>query len=166
MSLSLIIAMDKNKLIGNGNKLPWHLPADLKHFQNITTNNIIVMGRSTFESINKALPNRTNVVLTSDKNFQADDVIVLHSIEELEEFVAKQKKEVFIIGGSVVIKQLYDKIDNFYITHIQEEFKGDCFVKFINFNELTLIEKEEFYPDSENNYFYSFCKYKKNNNFI
>ena len=161
MNLSMILAMDENNLIGNKNELPWSLPADLKHFKNITNHKIVVMGRSTFESIGKPLPNRMNIVITTDKNYDVEGVVVINSIEEFMDFAENQNNEIFIIGGSNLIKQLYDKINTLYITHIKHKFKGDCYVKFIDFNKLILEDKQNFYPDEKNKYFYSFCKYKK-----
>lgn len=162
---SMILAMDKNGLIGNKNKLPWNLPADLKHFKKTTINKIIVMGKMTFESIGKALPDRTNIVLTTDKNFKADNVIVFHDIDSLNDFCKDKDEEIIIIGGANLIKQLYSNINKLYITHINHVFNGDCFVKFINFNQLTLLRRENFYPDIENNFFYSFCEYEKKDNY-
>ena len=165
MSLSTIIAMDENKLIGNKNSLPWHLPADLLHFKEITRGHTIIMGRKTFDSIKKPLPDRTNIVLTSDINFKPEGVLVFNDIEELKEFIKEQKDEVFVIGGSHLIKALYPMIEKFYITHIMESFVGDCYVRFIDFKALKLINKETHFPEHKNNYFYSFCEYIKNNDY-
>lgn len=158
---SMILAMDKNGLIGNKNKLPWHLPSDLEHFKNKTLDKIIVMGRKTFDSIGRALPNRTNVVITRDKNFKHENVIVFHSLDDFHEYASNQEKEILIIGGSELIKQLYSYISKLYITRINHVFNGDCYVNFINFNSLDLIEKEDHFPDEQNNMFYSFCTYIK-----
>lgn len=161
--LSMMIAMDKNKLIGDGNNLPWHLPADLKFFKKITTDNIIVMGRKTYESIGKPLPNRINIVITSDLNFKVDNVIVFNNLEDFYNYVENNetKKEIIIIGGASLIHQMYDKIDNFYITHIDHEFKGDCYVDYLDVDKLNLIKEEKHIPDDLNAYFYNFCEYRK-----
>lgn len=161
MNLSMILAMDNNKLIGNKNELPWHLPADLQHFKSVTTGKIIVMGRKTFESIGRPLPNRTNIVITKDTNYNPEGVVIFNTIEDFLEYASNQENEVIIIGGSELIKQLYSHISTLYITHIKHEFKGDCYVKFIKEKELNLLEKENFYPDEDNPYFYSFLKYSK-----
>ncbi len=157
----MMLAMDKNNLIGSNGDLPWHLPADLKRFKDVTTGQIIVMGRKTLESIGRALPNRTNVVITRDTSYEKEGVIVLHSIEALKEYAAKQEKEVIVIGGAELIEQVYNAIDTFYITHINHAFEGDCHASFINVKHLNLVSQEKMYPDEKNKYFYSFCTYER-----
>lgn len=158
---SMILAMDKNNVIGNKNALPWDLPDDLLHFKRKTLSKIVVMGKNTFDSIGRALPNRKNVVITSDKTFQADNVIVFHDLEELHAFAKQQKEEIIFIGGANLLKQVYDKIDTLYLTHIYESFEGDCSIDFIDNKELTLCEIQSFHKSDGHKYDYSFCTYKK-----
>lgn len=160
---SMILAMDENNLIGNKNKLPWNLPADLEHFKFKTLKKIIVMGRKTFDSIGRPLPNRTNVVITRDRDFSAEGVIVFYSIEEFEIWASNQEVEIIIIGGSHLISQLYDKIKTLYLTHIYEKFEGDCFVDFIDLNNLVLTEFISYKKEDGHNYDFSFCTYEKKN---
>lgn len=161
MNYSMILAMDENGLIGNKNKLPWHLPKDLKHFKTVTTNKIVVMGRKTYESIGRPLPNRLNIVITRDVSYKAEGVIVLNSIEELNEFTKDKEQEVIIIGGAELIKQLYSYISSLYITHVEGFFEGDCFIDFIDFNELKLINEDYSPSDDENKHNCNFCFYQK-----
>jgi dihydrofolate reductase len=102
MTLSIIVAMARNRVIGHQNKLPWHLSEDLKHFKETTLGHPIVMGRKTYESIGKPLPGRENIVLTRNQDFQVDGVVVIHDLSTLEEKYSK--KEIFIIGGAEIYR--------------------------------------------------------------
>jgi len=105
--ISVIVAMANNNVIGKENDMPWYLPEDLKHFKKITTGHTIIMGRKTFLSLpNGALPNRKNIVITTDKNFVADGVFVVHSINEAIEMADNESEECFVIGGGNIYKQL------------------------------------------------------------
>jgi dihydrofolate reductase len=122
--IALIVAIGQDNCIGVKNKLPWHLPEDLKHFQEITRKKTVLMGQATFESIlgylNKPLPNRKNVILTFDKNYQAPEgVSVFHSIETALD--AHKNEDVFFIGGASIYKQAMDIVDTLYITHVHRE---------------------------------------------
>lgn len=158
---SMILAMDENNLIGNQNGLPWKLPEDLAHFKRMTSYKINVMGKKTYDSIGRPLPNRTNVVITTDKNFKAEGVIVFHNLEDFKDWAKEQEEEIIIIGGANLIKQLYNEISTLYLTHIYETFEGDCYIDFINHKELTLCEMKNFTKEEGHKYNYSFCTYKK-----
>lgn len=132
--LNMIVAVDKHNVIGVDNKLPWNIKEDLKYFKKITSGNIIIMGRNTYESIGKPLPNRKNVVLTRDHFFKPEGVTVVHSIERaISEFIMKEnnddlnKKQIFIIGGAEVYKQFMPYVSRLYITQIDIVVKGDTF---------------------------------------
>jgi len=138
VKISAILAMDNNQLIGNGDNLPWDLPNDMRHFRSTTLGKPVIMGRKTFDSIGKALPKRTNIVITRDVTFERDAVVVLHSIESLlllikmdDDDPEYSDMEYIIIGGAELIEQCYEHIDNFYITHIDHEFDGATTV-FVN----------------------------------
>ncbi|MBM3256752.1 MAG: dihydrofolate reductase [Candidatus Liptonbacteria bacterium] len=125
--ISLIAAMDKNFGIGHTNALPWpHIPADMKHFRETTKGKTVVMGRKTFESIGRPLPNRRNIIITRDANFRAEGCEIFHSTEEI--LPLAQTEEVFVIGGGVIFKELLPHADKLYLTFIDGEFPGD--VKF------------------------------------
>src|SRR3989338_7722773 len=104
MLISLIAAMGKNRVIGKDNSLPWRLPEDMKRFKELTLGKPVVMGRKTFESIGKPLPNRTNIIATYDKNYKAEGCIVVHSVDEALK-VAAGNKEVMIIGGEKIFRE-------------------------------------------------------------
>ncbi len=125
MSLSIIAAVSKNNVIGNKNKLLWNIPLDMKFFKNTTTGHPIIMGRKTFLSIGRALPNRRNIVITRDKNFSFENVEVFHSIDEIVSLFKNTNEEAFVIGGADIYKQFLPIVDKLYITHVDEEFVGD-----------------------------------------
>lgn len=155
--ISIISAIAENRVIGNKNTLPWHLPADFKWFKEKTLGKTIVMGLNTFKSINeKPLPNRKNVVLTNDPNYKtADGVILAKSIEEVLE-ITKSDQEVMICGGASVYRQFLPLANRLYLTYIHQKFKGDTtFPEFnsLNWNEMS---REDHQPDEKNLYPYSF----------
>lgn len=155
--ISAIVAMAKNRVIGKNNQLPWHLPADLKHFKLITTGHPILMGRKTYESIGKPLPNRTNIVLTRDKSYHAPGCLVVNSLDEAIKFAeSEENKEIFIIGGAEIYRQLLGAIERIYLTVVQHEFEGDAYFPELDQKEWKEIEREEHGADEKNEYGYSF----------
>jgi len=154
MVVSIIVAVAQHNVIGKDNKLIWHLPKDLKHFKETTTGHFIIMGRKTFESNGRPLPNRTNVIITKDKNYQAEGCIVVHSLKEALDF-AKNESEVFIIGGGEIYKQAMPIADRIYLTKVHQLFDGDTFFPEINMNEWTEISNQYFAPDEKNKYPFS-----------
>ena len=155
--LSIIVAIDMNNVIGNKNKLPWHIPEDLKYFKKITEGKTVVMGRKTYESIGKPLPNRENVILTRDKDYEVDGCKVILSKDELEH----EGKDVFIIGGSEIFKLFLGDIEKLYITHIQDVFSGDCYFPTISSDDWQEIYKIEGIKNEKNPYNYHFSIYNK-----
>ncbi|MHD0397707.1 dihydrofolate reductase [Staphylococcus simulans] len=123
MTLSILVAHDQNRVIGKDNQLPWHLPNDLKHVKQLSTGNTLVMGRKTYESIGKPLPNRRNVVLTRDKSFHPEGVDVIHNFDEIYDLPG----HVFIFGGQALFEEFIDKVDDMYITVIEDKYQGDTF---------------------------------------
>ena len=160
--ISIIAAVADNYAIGKSNNLPWHLPADLKHFRQLTTGHAVVMGKRTFESLPKGpLPNRKNIVLTSimsegvsEGYFEAD------SLEDAI-FLCEHEKHVFIMGGATVYKQSIDKVDYMYITWVHDKFPADTFFPEIDFDVWEEVNREDFEPDEKNMYSYSFVEYKR-----
>ena len=124
--LSLIVAMDKNGLIGSKNKLPWYLPEDLKRFKNITTGKNIVMGHQTYKSIGKPLPNRKNIILSRNKDLIIDDCIVLNDLQSVLD-LNNDENEVIIIGGSQIYGLFLPYVKRMYITAIHSKFMGDTY---------------------------------------
>jgi dihydrofolate reductase len=157
--ISMISCMDKNRTIGDNNSLPWHLPADLKHFKEVTMGNTIVMGRKTYDSIGRALPGRTNVVLTRDSSWHADGVEVYHTIQSLLD--ATKGQQLFIIGGEQIYKQFMDKANKLYITLLDHSFTGDAFFPKIEANQWKINSEVIGKKDSKNNYNYKFIEYER-----
>jgi dihydrofolate reductase len=157
ITLSLLVAADEHNVIGKNNQLPWHLPNDLKYFKNLTWGLPIVMGRKTFESIGKPLPGRKNIVITRNKDYQADGVEVVHQIENAIE-VARQAgaREVFVIGGAEIFNSVFGKTDRIYLTRIHHRFEGDVFFPEVNESTWRLVKQHENQPDEKNKYAYTF----------
>jgi len=157
MRISAIIAMSSNRVIGKNNQLPWHLPADLKHFKKITMGKPILMGRKTYESIGRPLPGRSNIIITRDSKFQAPGCIIRHSIESALTTAALQhSEEIFIIGGALIFQETLPLIQRLYLTLIHESIEGDAYFPELNSAEWQKIEQIDHHPDKENNYSYSF----------
>lgn len=158
MIVSIIVAVAENNVIGKDNKLIWHLPADLKFFKSLTMGHHMIMGRKTFESIGKALPGRTSIVVTHQPSYHAEGCIVVNSIKEAFAKISNDS-EVFIIGGDAIFKQSLAFTSKIYFTRIHHSFEGDTFFPELNENEWELKERTDFAPDEKNEYPYSFCTY-------
>jgi dihydrofolate reductase len=151
MRISVIAAMDRNRVIGRENQLPWHLPADLKWFKKNTIGKTIVMGRKTFESIGRPLPGRTNIVLSRDENFSAEGCLVVHTIEEVFQEVDNED-EIMIIGGAQLFKQLISRANRLYITRIDAEFDGDSYFPALESEEWRVVLRDEIASSEVNPY--------------
>jgi len=142
--------MSKNRVIGVNGKLPWHLPADLKRFRELTTGHHIIMGRKTFESLPKGpLPNRTNIVVTRQKKFEASGCVIAHSISEAVE-KAKGDAETFIIGGAEIYKAALPMAHRIYLTLVDQTIDGDAFFPEFSNDEWTLVKEDKHPPDEKN----------------
>jgi len=149
--ISLVVAASSNNAIGKNNQLLWHLPNDLKFFKNTTWGGVVVMGRKTFESVNKPLPGRLNIVITSNKDWAAENVITANSLEDaLEKATAAHFKEIFIIGGGEIYRQSMAMANRIYLTRVHTEIDGDTFFPAINNNEWKLGSSSEFKADEKN----------------
>ncbi len=158
--ISLIAAMDENRLIGKNNDLPWRLPADLAYFKKITMGHVIVMGRKTFESIGKPLPGRENVIVTSQQDYKVEGASIVHSIEELLQ-LDEDSKEVFVIGGAHLYEQTLAHAHRLYLTEIQEQFEGDAYFPQIDERKWSVASKTEGIKDEKNPYIYYFTVYER-----
>lgn len=156
---AIIVAMDKNRLIGSDNKLPWRLPADMQYFKKITQGHTVLMGRKTYESIGKPLPNRENVILTRNSDYQQPGCTVIHNIDDVNRLAALN--DIFIIGGAEVYRQLMDHCERLYITYIDDEFKGDAYFPSIDTRKWALISNEKGVKDDKNPYHYYFRVYER-----
>ncbi len=169
ITLSLIAAMGRNRVIGSKNALPWKLPADMKHFRELTRGKVVIMGRKTFESIGKPLPNRINIVVTSqDKEIPGcittpgEDGPWLHA---LVAHLDGAPQEVMVIGGASIYKKFLPKANRIYLTLIDEDFEGDAwFPIFENPEEWEETERTPHDPDDENRYAYAFVTYERRKN--
>ena len=160
MIISIISAVAENMVIGRDNSLPWSLPADLEYFKKKTLNKPVIMGQKTYESIGRALPNRKNIVLSYNKNYSAEGIVVVGSIDDaIKE--AKGVAEVMIIGGASIYEQFLPLANKLYLTFIHHSFEGDSkFPDFdrIQWKEVSRVDNE---PDERNKYSYSFVILEK-----
>jgi len=150
--------MATNRVIGLNNQLPWHLPADLKHFKNVTQGHAVLMGRKTHESIGKPLPNRKNIILTRNPHYQASGCLIVNSLEEA---IHLTDKELFIIGGAEIYRAFLPQVEQLYLTLVHQEFEGDAFFPEIDWTEWKEVEREDFSKDEKNECDYSFLKLQR-----
>lgn len=155
MTISLIAAMASNRIIGANNSLPWHLPADFKHFKEITMGKPILMGRKTFESIGRPLPGRTNIIITTNKSYSAEGCDIVNSIDEAL-VMTQDAAEVMIIGGASFYQQTLALAQRIYLTIIHHAFEGDAY--FVTLRDADWYETERIDCDADDNnrYPYSF----------
>lgn len=151
--VKIIVAMSKNRVIGDSNTLIWHLPEDLKRFRQLTTGNTIVMGRKTYESIGKPLPNRRSIIITRDPDYSVEGCEVVNSLEEA---LLLSNNDCFIIGGGEIYRQAIDIADRIYLTLINKEFEGDT--SFPELKDWVEISYEDF---SNDDFEYSFIQYER-----
>ncbi len=159
--VSIIVATADNNVIGKDNQLIWHLPADLKHFKQLTMGHPILMGRKTYESIGKPLPGRTSIIITRQSDFEADGCIVVHSVQEAIERAKQIDEEVYIIGGAEIYRQALPFTDNIALTKIHHNFNGDTFFPELSEDDWEVTSKEEHEPDEKNKYKYTFLTLKR-----
>ena len=162
--LSIIVAKAKNNIIGKNNGLLWYLPEDLRRFKEKTTGHVIIMGRKTFESLGRVLPNRKHVVFTQNPDFHVDDenVDVVHSMLEIKQYI-DDEEENFVIGGAQIYSILMPKCKKLYVTQVDKDFVGDTYFPVIRENEWEVTEKIEG-PKDENDFKYEYITYKRKGN--
>jgi dihydrofolate reductase len=156
--ISFMLAMDENRVIGKDNDLPWRLPADLAYFKRVTMGQPIIMGRKTYDSIGRPLPGRENIVVTRNKDFKAEGITVVHSLQEALEHT--KNTEAFVIGGAQIFKEALPLASRLYITHIYHTFEGDTYFPAIT-DEWKVISSEKGVKDEKNPYDYDFVVYEK-----
>jgi len=160
MNVSFIVAMDLQRGIGFENDLPWRLPADMAYFMKTTSGHTVVMGRRTFQSMgNKPLPNRNNVIITRNPDFQAEGCTVIHSVEEANHYFAGV--DVFVIGGADVFQLFMPMAQRMYITLIESEFTADTFFPEFDDEEWEIVSSRQGVKDEKNPYDYSFLIYER-----
>ncbi len=162
--LSLIWAMGRNRVIGVDNRLPWRLPADLKHFRALTTGHTILMGRKTYESFPRPLPDRHHVIITADRHYQAPSgCTVVHTLDAALA-AAHSDKEVFVIGGGSLYAQTLPRADRLYVTLIDADFDGDTRFPDFDWRDWQEVAREDHAPDEQNHYAYSFVTLERRDN--
>lgn len=154
--LAILAAVSANHVIGLNNSLPWHLPADLKHFKQLTTGHIVVMGRRTFDSIGKPLPDRINVVLSRQCDFDVPGIITVRSIQEVLDHFTNDDRQIFVIGGAEIYRQTLPLCQRLYLTEIQQDFTGDTFFPEYDRNSWLEVSREIHHTTDENSLEYHF----------
>lgn len=160
--LSIIVAVAKNNVIGKDNKLIWHLPEDLKRFKNLTIGHNIIMGRKTFESLGRILPNRKHIILCNDMemNIGSKNVEILEDISMLKEYI-ESDEENFVIGGATIYKLLIRYAKKLYLTSINEDFEGDVYFPKIKEDEWRIIDREKGLKNEENPFDYEYITFER-----
>ena len=162
MTVSLVVAASENNAIGKNNQLLWHLPNDLKFFKNITWGMVVVMGRKTYESVNKPLPGRVNIVITRQADWTAEGTITAADLTDaLTKAEATNCKEIFVIGGGEIYKQAMAVADKIYLTRVHATLEGDTFFPEINEAEWKLTSNDDFPIDDKHKFAYSFQTWEK-----
>jgi len=156
--ITIIAAIAENNALGKNNQLIWHLPADLKRFKEVTNGHHIIMGRKTFESLGKPLPNRTNIIITRNKDYKHEGCIVVHSLEEAIK-TADNDPNPFILGGAEIYKQAMKIADKLDLTFVHQSFEADAFFPEIDLKIWKEIARKDFKADERNAYNYSFLTY-------
>ena len=163
MFLSHLVAADENNIIGGNNTLPWHLPNDLKYFKNRTWGMPVIMGRKTYESVDKPLPGRRNIVITSNNEWQREDVFTAANLQSAIEIAGEtDAKEIFIIGGGEIFKQSIDLINRIYLTRVHANVQGDIYYPQFNKSQWRLDSAKRFEADEKHQYAYTFEVWEKN----
>jgi dihydrofolate reductase len=160
MSISLIVAMARNRTIGINNTLPWRCPEDLKHFKALTMGHHMIMGRKTFDSIGKPLPGRTTVVVTRDKNLQIDGCLMAHSIQDAIKACAGDS-EIFIVGGADIYAQSLQLANTLYVTEIQQDVEGDAHFPEFDKSEWREVSREVRSQETPQPLQYHFVTYQR-----
>lgn len=160
MKLAIIVAMDKQNLIGKNNDLPWKLSADLQYFRKVTMGKPLIMGRNTHESIGRPLPGRKNIIVSTNKDYQAEGCFVVQSLEQA--FIAcEDAEEAMVMGGASLYEQLLPQADKLYLTHVNAELEGDTWFPKWEKSHWQEISREDHPADEKNQYPYSFVVYER-----
>ena len=155
MKISLIVAMASNRAIGINNRLPWHLPADLRKFREITMGSPILMGRKTYDSIGRPLPGRTNIIISRDPAYRQPGCLVFNEIDRAIEN-CQHLPEIFVIGGSSFYESMLPMADTLYLTEVKQTFAGDTFFPEIHPEHWLETEREDIHEDPDVAFSYSF----------
>ena len=152
--ITIIAAIGKNNELGKDNQLQWHLPVDLKHCKNLTSGHPIIMGRKTYESIGKPLPNRTNIVVSRKENWFEEGILIVPSLKDAIKHAKKINENIFIIGGGEIYRNTIDMADRLEITQVNHQTDADVF--FPKIDENTWIKTDEIHHPKDENHAYDF----------
>lgn len=162
MIVSMIAAMSSNRVIGRNNQMPWHLPADLKYFMRTTTGHHIIMGRKNFESLQKPLPNRTNIVLTRQEKYDALGAVVVGTLEEALSLARfNGEEEAFIIGGAEIYKLAFPLADRLYLTYLDAEVEGDVYFPEFEKSAWKVTSERVYAADDKNKFDHTYVVYDR-----
>jgi dihydrofolate reductase len=162
MSIALIAAISQNRVLGKNNQLVWHLPKDMRFFKTKTMGYPVVMGRKTFESFGSALPGRTNIIITRNPGYRAEEAITVTSLEAaLAEAARYNSDTIFIAGGAEIYRQALPVADTMYLTHILAEVEGDAFFPEFSETEWQMVAKESVPADEKHAYPFDFVTWKR-----
>ena len=159
--VTIMAAIAANNALGKDNQLIWHLPADLKRFKKTTLNHAVIVGRKTYESLGKPLPNRTNIIITRDKNYQVEGCVIVNSLKEALKAAAEVDENPFILGGAEIYKQAMPLADKLDITFVHHQFEADVFFPEIDKTIWKETSRENFKADENNKYDYSFVTFER-----
>ena len=159
--ITIVVAMGKNREIGADNQLLWHLPKDLKQFKELTSGHPIIMGRKTYESIGKPLPNRTNIVISRKNDWFEEGILIIGSIKEALKFAKKIDENVFIIGGGTIYEQTIDLADQLEVTLVDAELKADTFFPKIDEKKWLKTNETTHKKDEKNQFDFSFQTFER-----
>jgi len=162
MTISCIVAVAQNNIIGKDNDIPWYLPADLQYFKKTTLGHTVIMGRKCYASIGRPLPKRTNIIVTRDPFFISSNCLMARSIPEALSLAhSNGESEVFIIGGGQIYEQSVDFWDKLYITEVDIKVDGDVFFPKLDLEKWNLISSEHFKKDEKNEFDFTFKIFEK-----
>lgn len=162
--VAILVAASENNIIGKGNSIPWHLPADMRYFRRLTTGNVVIMGRKTFDSIGKTLPDRANVIVTRQNDFRVPGAFVAHSLRDALEKGRASGRDVFVIGGEEIYRQALPYVDRVYLTRIHAHIDGDARFPQMDKKEWLLVSTESKTPDEKHKFAFDFEVYQRINN--
>ena len=160
MKLEIIVAIDEKGGIGKNNQLLWHLPADLKHFKQITSGFPVIMGRKTYDSIGRPLPNRRNIVISRQQDLKIEGVEIVNSLDSALALVAQEKKA-FIIGGAEIFAAAMPLVGTIHLTVVHASFEADTFFPKIEALDWKKLDEESHQPDEKNTLPYTFITYRR-----
>jgi dihydrofolate reductase len=161
MSVTLIAAIARNRVIGKDGDLPWRLPADLRHFKRTTVGHPLIMGRRTFESFGRPLPDRTNIIVTRNRDYRAEGAVVVSSFDDAMRVARQEETEIFIGGGEDVFRHFLPIADRMILTWIDADFEGDTFFPEFDESEWRIVSRADHEPDEKNRWRYSFVVYER-----